>query len=346
MDTDFCQGYIHWRTVREKYFQQNQQEWKEEMNNIISAPATEELHHVHRISAKKIDHDRLFGTVTVSGRSVRPLNLFETGVFMRKLTTLLAFAVACMLSTSTAHAQLSWFSEETVLPANPTSADNLKLSLVTRTCGTAFAYKANSYNVSMVQNNIMVFLGERLSGIYSICPPGPREEVDLGRLPPGNYTVSVVDFPRNVQVRNGPLNYPFTVANPRPAKAAPYVRLNYSGTWWDPNDPGWGLFIWQDASRPTDTIFVAWFTFAADGKPAWYTFQPTWASVTVTAQASLFQSTRPPGQSSPPAGANANTTVGVASLDFTTSSDGDEAKLTYTFGSGAQQTRTIKRFKP
>jgi hypothetical protein len=90
----------------------------------------------------------------------------------------------------------------------------------------------------------------------------------------------------------------------------------------------------------------AWFTFTADGKPAWYTFQPAWASVTVTAQASLFQSTRPPGASSPPAGANANTTVGVASLDFTTSSDGDEAKLTYTFGSGTQQTRTIKRFKP
>jgi hypothetical protein len=248
-------GLYHWRAVREKYFQQNQQEWKEEMNNIISAPATAELHHVRRVSAKKIDHDRLFGTVTVSGRRAHSLNLFETGVFMRKLTTLLAFTIACILSMSAAHAQLTWGDADTVLPANPTSADDIKLSLSTRTCGGGFAYKANSYNVSMVQNNITVFLGERLSGIVPLCPPGPREEVDLGRLPPGNYTVTVVDFPGNVRVRNGPLNnYPFTVANPRPAKAAPYVRLNYSGTWWDPNDPGWGLFIWQDASRPTDTI--------------------------------------------------------------------------------------------
>jgi hypothetical protein len=266
---------------------------------------------------------------------------------MRKLTTLLAFAVACMLSTSATHAQLSSFSADTVLPANPTSADDIKLSVRTRTCGSSFPYSGNSYNIKMVENNITVSLGERLSGIVPLCPPGPREEIDLGRLPPGNYTVSVVDFPGNPTSFSGLLiNYPFTVTNPRPAKAAPYVRLNYSGTWWDPNDPGWGLFIWQDASRPTDTIFVAWFTFAADGKPAWYTFQPTWASVTVTASASLFQSLRPPGASSPPAGANANTAVGVASLDFTTSSDGDEAKLTYTFGSGAQQTRTIKRFKP
>jgi hypothetical protein len=267
---------------------------------------------------------------------------------MKKPTTLLAFAVACMLSTSTAHAQLTSAGGDTLLPANPTSADNLKLSLITRTCAGGFPYKANSYNVSMVQNNITVSFGERLPGIVPLCAPSPREEIDLGRLPPGNYTVSIVDIPGNPGSFNGSFltNYAFTVANPRPAKAAPYVRLNYSGTWWDPNDPGWGLFIWQDASRPTDPIFVAWFTFAADGKPAWYTFQPTWASVTVTAQASLFQSTRPPGQSSPPPGVNANTTVGVASLDFTTSSDGDEAKLTYTFGSGTQQTRTIKRFKP
>lgn len=264
---------------------------------------------------------------------------------MKTLTNLLAYTLAYILLAAVAHAQIGPFSNDTVLPINPTSADNLKLSLVSRTCGRSFPYKANSCNVTMVQNNITVSLGERQNG-FEICPPSPREEIDLGRLPPGNYTVTVVDFPGNPGARGGFVNYPLTVANPRPAKAAPYVRLDYSGTWWDPNDPGWGLFIWQDANRPTDTIFAAWFTFTPDGKSAWYSFQPTWASTSVTAEAPLLQSTRPPSASNPPPGPNTNTAAGVASLDFTTSSEGDEGTLTYMFGTSAKQVRTIKRFKP
>ena len=112
------------------------------------------------------------------------------------------------------------------------------------------------------------------------------------------------------------------------------------------SDRGWGLFIWQDANRSTDTIFVAWFTFTPDGKPAWYSFQPAWANTYTTADSPLLQSARPPGGASPPLGVNTNTAVGVASLDFTTSGEGDEGTLTYTFGTGAKQVRTIKRFKP
>ena len=267
---------------------------------------------------------------------------------MNKLTIQLAFALFCALASKAGQAQVFPFPADSLLPSNPTSADSLKLSLLDRTCGSAYKYRANSYNVTMVQNNITVSLGERLGGIQpSICPPATREEIDLGRLPPGNYTVTVVDFPGNPRTQATQLvNFPFTVTNPRPAKAAPYVRLDYSGTWWDPNDPGWGLFIWQDANRRTDTIFAAWFTFTPDGKSAWYSFQPTWASTSVTAEAPLLQSTRPPSASNPPPGPNTNTAAGVASLDFTTSSEGDEGTLTYTFGTSAKQVRTIKRFRP
>ncbi len=266
---------------------------------------------------------------------------------MNKLTILVAFALFCALADKAGQAQVFPFPADTLLPVNPTAVDSLKLSLVDRTCGGGLRYKADSYNVAMAQNNITVSLGERLNGITSICPLAPREEIDLGRLPPGNYTVTVIDFPGNPGTQTTQLvNFPFTVTNPRRAKAAPYVRLDYSGTWWDPNDPGWGLFIWQDASRPTDSILAAWFTFTSDGKSAWYTFQPTWASASVTAEAPLLQSTRQPGAVNPPSGPNTNTAAGVASLDFTTSSAGDEGTLIYTFGTGVKQVRTIKRFKP
>lgn len=267
---------------------------------------------------------------------------------MNKFTIRIAVALFCALVGKAGQAQVFPFPADSLLPANPTSADSLKLSLLDRTCGGAYKYKANSYNVNMVQNNISVSLGERLGGIQpAVCPPRTREEIDLGRLPPGNYTVTVVDFPGNPETQATQLvNFPFTVANPRPAKTAPYVRLDYSGTWWDPSNRGWGLFIWQDANRSTDTIFVALFTFTPDGKPAWYSFQPAWANTYTTADSPLLQSARPPGGASPPLGVNTNTAVGVASLDFTTSGEGDEGTLTYTFGTGAKQVRTIKRFKP
>ena len=100
----------------------------------------------------------------------------------------------------------------------------------------------------MSQNNVTVTLGEKRSGKVPLCISAPREEIDLGRLPAGNYSLSVI----NPAFGNSPeafviSGFPFTVKDVRVAKVAPYVRLDYSGHWWDPNDSGWGLFIWHDA---------------------------------------------------------------------------------------------------
>lgn len=233
-----------------------------------------------------------------------------------------------------------------LLPKSPTSADNVKLSIQDQTCGGGLPYKGNPYRVSMALNNITVNLGEHVVNVFPLCPAAPREEIDLGRLPAGSYTLTVIALPGITSGGTLINNYPFVVTDARASKAAPYVRLDYSGTWWDANDPGWGLFIWQDANKPADTIFAAWFTFTPDGKSAWYTFQPAWATTSTTAEAPLVQAARLPGASNPPAGANINTQVGTASLDFTTLGGGDEGKLTYTLGTGAKQVRTIKRFKP
>ena len=250
-----------------------------------------------------------------------------------------------VLTTASVRAQLPPFGTTALLPLNPTSADDIKLSMTDRTCGGFSPYKANPYRVSMSQSNITVTLGEKGgSGIIPLCPFAPREELDLGRLPAGNYTLTVI----NPALGTAPeafviANFPFAVTDARAAKVAPYVRLDYSGHWWDPNDSGGGLFIWHDAR---DNVLAAWFTYTSDGKPMWYVFQPTFNTSAATVTTPLRQTSRLPGLTSPPPGPTSLTVVGSASLDFTNFGTADEGKLTYTFTGGGQQVRNIQRFKP
>jgi len=233
-----------------------------------------------------------------------------------------------------------------LLPASPTSADHLKLSLKDNTCRAGF--KGEFQRVGMSQNVITVSMGVPVLAIQpGLCPLVPREEISIGQLPAGSYNLAV-----NYSVSTGAAPvamYPsifFTVTDSRVNKAAPYVRLDYSGHWWDPNDSGWGLFIWQDARSPTDSLLAAWFTYAADGKPNWYVFQPAWQTSTATQTAPLANSTRLPGATSPPPTAGTPNAVGTASLDFTNFGTADEGKITYTFTGGQTLTRTIQRFRP
>ena len=276
-------------------------------------------------------------------------------LFALILTTLLCAGQA----STQALPQLPGGNVNFLLPANPTSADNLKLSMG-RGCSGDLPYKANAFEVFMGQNNnIIVRRGEIRGGIISICGPGPREEIDLGRLPAGNYTLTVIDNPNNPPY-NPPLspgiggdvfsNVPFTVRDARAAKTAPYVRRDYSGHWWDPNDPGWGLFIWHDAR---DNVLAAWFTYGTDGKPIWYTFQPGWDTFAATLPALLSQTSRMPGTTTPPPNPTSYVAVGTASLDFTIIRQGvsaaaaeDAGKLTYAFTGGPTTVRNIQRFKP
>jgi hypothetical protein len=262
---------------------------------------------------------------------------------MKKIIAVLSSAMGCVVSTGL-------FAQVAVLPTRPTSTDRLVVSIPPRTCGGLEPYRTNPYSVTMVQNRITIQLGERIPGIVPVCPLAPREEVDLGVLPPGEYEYSVLEraIGSNDVV---PLvtNQPLTVTDARAAKVAPYVRLDYSGTWWDSSDPGWGLFIWQNAASPRDEVLAAWFTFGADGRANWYTFQPTWRTSTATHDAPLVQSARPPSNSNPPPGPTNNSSVGTAALDFTTpigATRFDTAVLTYTIGNGTRQTRTIQRFSP
>jgi hypothetical protein len=263
---------------------------------------------------------------------------------MSKILPPIVFALFSLALAGNANAQISIPIGHYLLPSNPTSADNLKLSM-NRPCSTLLPYKANSYQVTMSQNNITVTRGEIVGGIVpSSCPPSPRDEIDLGRLPAGNYTLTVINaFQANAPSSPEFSNFPITVIDARAAKVTPFVKLDYSGHWWDPNDSGWGLFIWHDAR---DNVLAAWFTYTPDGKPMWYVFQPRWQTASSTFSADLIQTSRPVGATSPPPGLTSTQVVGSASLDFTNFNLGDEGKITYAFGSGPTLVRNIQRFKP
>lgn len=261
---------------------------------------------------------------------------------MCKLTSLLIPAFLVAIATTLASALT--LPEAVLIPREPTSADNLKLLLPHSCSG---VYKGNAYVVSMAQNKITVARGQIMPVIQGGCPPRPREEIDLGRLPAGNYTLTVTNSafentPSSVLVEN----IPFTVSNARFAKQKPWVNLDYSGLWWDPTDAGSGLFIWQDVA---DNTFAAWFAYSADGIPFWYVFQPKWDTASATLTTDLIQTSRKPGSTSPPPNPTSNTMAGTASLDFTrfgTIATAEEGTLTITLKGQATRVINIQRFKP
>lgn len=145
--------------------------------------------------------------------------------------------------------------------------------------------------------------------------------------------------------------FPFQVTDGRAKKNYTNPTLDYSGHWWDENDPGWGLFVWQDS---TNNTMAAWFSYTADGQPAWYVFQPVWETPIFTRPADVWQTSKPPGTTSPPLGTTKLTTVGTAFLDFyfgTYTRGGALPSLEqflnfhYKLGDGVQQKRTLMRFK-
>ena len=225
-------------------------------------------------------------------------------------------------------------------PTNPTTSDNITAK-VTIGCGFN-VYKGNPYRVTMIQNNITVRLGEyRTDILVGVCPPTPDDEIDLGRLPAGSYTLTVISAAFGTQSSVTLVdNAPFTVTTARLRTQSPTIRLVYDGSWWNPADSGSGLFIWQD---PLYRTFAAWFTYSAEGKPQWYVFQPTWPTSTATGTVDLLQTTRMPSSSFPPPNPTTNNVVGTASLDFTNFSAVDKGVLTITLTGGTKQVINIRR---
>ena len=135
------------------------------------------------------------------------------------------------------------------------------------------------------------------------------------------------------------MDIPLVVTDNRTVKTAPFVRLNYSDHWWNPAEPGWGLFIWQDN---LDRVIAAWFTYGSDNKADWFTIQTgSWVGFN-RYDSPMIRTTGPVFSAFVPGSAVQTQVVGNASLSFT---DANNGTFTYTLN-GVTQTKAITRFKP
>jgi len=79
------------------------------------------------------------------------------------------------------------------------------------------------------------------------------------------------------------------LAGPTLAKwlaTAPAPLDDYSGLWWDPAEPGWGLSITQSQDNH---VFVAWFTYDAQAHPTWMVMpQASWKTA-VALEGALYR---------------------------------------------------------
>ena len=234
------------------------------------------------------------------------------------------------------------------IPAQPTSADTIYLK-IPRSCSSS-NYLGAGYRTSATGGKIRVDI---LLGPPPPCPfptpAAPALLVEIGRLPPGAYALDLIEARLTsfeVTFATIASNAQFTVTDHRAAKTAPAGRLNYSDHWWDANNSGTGIFIWQDAR---DQLLAAWFTYGTDGKAAWYTVQAgTWTSAT-RYEGKLVQTSRAPntvqGGLVDVVGPTSLQFVGTASLDFSTDDGALAGVFTYKFdNAAASQSRNILRF--
>lgn len=257
---------------------------------------------------------------------------------------IVTFAIG--IASSVAAAQTALPAGIVMIPAQPSSADTIFLKIPRGGC--IQTYVGATYRNSTSNGKIRVEILINLPNCPSPIGPLTTMTVEIGRLPPGSYSFDVVE--RLVQpsevLRDIAANVPFTVSDHRATKTAPAVRLNYSDHWWDANNSGAGLFIWQDAR---DQLLAAWFTYGADGKPVWYTIQSgNWVTPT-RYEGKLVQTSRLAnpivGGTLEASGPTSLQFVGTATLDFS----GDDGALAGVFTSklddaASAQTRSIRRF--
>ena len=227
-----------------------------------------------------------------------------------------------------------------ISPVTPSSADTITMRIDR---GRPRPFLGDSYRVSQENNRVRVSLGARNPNFIDpglpFLPGAEFTYVELGRLPPGGYTVDVVTAATSSQgelvVATG---IPLVVSDARTSKTAPYVQLNYADHWWNPAESGWGLFIWHDNR---DRVLAAWFTYSSDNKADWYTIQAgSWVTYN-RYEGQVIRTTGPAFSAFVPGSPVQLQAVGSASLNFT---DANNGVFTYTLN-GVTQSKTITRFK-
>lgn len=159
-----------------------------------------------------------------------------------------------------------------MLPAQPLELETLRV----RIPGSVFDQTAALLQrVSMPGGNRIVVDLQCADPCISLLPPEmPPRDIVLGQFPVGEYTLEVFLHTAGQPASAARLlaRRPLTVSA-RPIVAGAHMppnRYDFTDLWWDPNESGWGLSLYQ---RPDATLFAAFYTYDTDHGAAFYTVQ-------------------------------------------------------------------------
>jgi hypothetical protein len=193
---------------------------------------------------------------------------------------ILAIGLALLIELSSASAQ-----QFALVPAQPQAFDPVVLRMTVDSC----VFDQDRVGVTASQGTFRVNLG-----VNNCLVPGPTKVIDvrLGTLPIGTYRVDVslaqgdIVQPNVARIDFSVTGRPTIAIFPPPKKP----NTDFSGNWFVPAEPGWGLAIQQS---PTDVVFAELFVYGANGSPTWFTLQDgQWKSATRW-EGRLFANTGP-----------------------------------------------------
>lgn len=167
----------------------------------------------------------------------------------------------------------------TIVPSTPVAQQAVELRLTVDSC----TFDPSSVQVSASGATLRVT--QRLNNCLVAGTPKPFD-VRLGSFPAGDYRVEVYGTPTPTGTPAESLS--FAVKNRDESTITPplvHPLTDYSGFWWDPGQPGWGISLTQTPG--TDYLFGAWYLYVSDGTPEWCTIEGGhWASPTAWAGSS------------------------------------------------------------
>jgi len=206
------------------------------------------------------------------------------------------------------------------VPAQPLELETLRV----RIPGSVFDQTAAQLQrVTMPGGNRIVVDLQCGDPCISLLPPEmPARDIVLGQFPAGEYTLEVFLTTAGQPASAARLlaRKPVTVAE-RPATPGvqrPPNRYDFTDLWWDPNESGWGLSIYQ---RPDATLFAAFYTYDADHRAAFYTVQGGQWIDCATYVARLYRTSGSPAVGPHDAGDLTVTDVGAVQLHFQSLAD-------------------------
>lgn len=228
------------------------------------------------------------------------------------------------------------FLASALVPAQPTSFETVNLRMNVDSC----AFVPATVRVTMSAGVIRV-----TQDLNNCFAPGTPQvaDVQLGALPAGDYRVELYATP---QAGGTPIEtLAFQVRDPVqaavfPAPARPLT--DYTGLWYDPQESGWGLSLFQG---PAHTVFGLLFVYDGANRPEWYSLQGgRWTGSTIWT-GTLIRTTGPTFGAAFDAALVSYAEVGTATLDFT-QAPGQEgrARFTHSIG-GTTVVRTVVRMR-